>query len=230
MMPDKDPRSRPVTRLFPWFFFTMLLGISLYLTLRVHSDTGRFNWRSEIYADGAGYYAYLPVTFLYHFNYEKFPAGIDDSTGCGFVDHEQKKFVYKYTCGVALLLSPFFAGTALVSGMLGLPLEGGYSEAFHRMADIAAVCYLILGLFLSGEVLKRYTGSLARYIILLVIYAGTNLYFYTIRQPLMSHVYSFAVISLFILAFHRYFERRTYNSFLLVAVSAALAILIRPVN
>jgi hypothetical protein len=215
---------------FRWFFFLALLCISLFLTLQMHRNTGRFNWQSEIFADGAGYYAYLPVTFLYRFDYNKFPAGIDDSTGCGFVDHAQKKFVYKYTCGVAMMLAPFFAATVLISEIAGLPLEGGFSVAFHRMADIAGVFYLVIGLFFLGEVLKRYVSGPVRYIVLLLIYAGTNLFFYALRQPLMSHVYSFCVISIFIYAFHVYLERGTWRTFILVALSASLAILVRPVN
>jgi hypothetical protein len=211
-------------------FFFILFCISIFLTLQIHRDTGRFNWHSEIYSDGAGYYMYLPVTFLYRFDYDRFPAGIEDSTACSFVDHQNKKFVYKYTCGVALMVSPFFAGTVLVSKLAGLPLEGGFSAAFHRMADVAAVFYLVLGLFFTGLVLKRYVNPPVRYLVLLTLFAGTNLYFYTMRQPLMSHVYSFCIIGLFAYVFHLYLERPVRTTFLLVAFAGSLAMLIRPVN
>jgi hypothetical protein len=229
-MPDKDRHMKRFIKPFRWLFFALLFGIALFLTLQVHRETGRFNWQSEVYADGAGYYAYLPVTFLYRFDFNEFPAGIDDSVSCRFIDHQNRKFVYKYTCGVALLVSPFFAATVLVSEIAGFPLEGGFSDAFHRMADVAAVFYLILGLFLTGEVLKRYVSPPVRYVVILVLFAGTNLYFYAVRQPLMSHVYSFAVISLFILALHRYLEKKSWKAFMLLAFAASLAILVRPVN
>ncbi len=202
----------------------------MVLTLAVHKDVGRFNWHSEIFADGAGYYAYLPVTFLYHFDYNRFPAGIDDSTGCGFIDHQQRKFIYKYTCGVAVMLSPFFAGTLLYSGIFGIPPEGGFSMAFHRMADVAAAFYLVLGLFFIERVLRRHTGSPLRYFLLLLIFAGTNLFFYTVRLPLMSHVYSFCVIAAYLWALQVFTEKEDWRSFILVAVTASLAMLVRPVN
>jgi hypothetical protein len=215
---------------FRWFFFPGLFCISVFLTLQIHKETGRFNWHSEIYADGAGYYAYLPVTLLYRFNYDKVPPGINDSTSSGFIDHAKKKFIDKYTCGVALMVSPFFAATVMVSAMAGIPLDGGFSIPFHRMADIAGVFYLLLGLFFTGEVLKRYVHPFTRYMVLLFIYAGTNLYFYTLRQPLMSHVYSFCLISLYLFLLHLYLERSSLRLFILVAFSAALVMLVRPVN
>lgn len=200
------------------------------MSLSAHRDTGRFNWTSEIYSDAAGYYMYLPVTFLYGFDYERFPAGIDDSAGCTFIDHGTKKFAYKYTCGVALLVSPFFAGTVLCSSVAGVPLDGGFSDWFHRMADVSGAFYLIVGLFFTGLVLKRYAEGWIRYAVLLLIFFGTNLWFYTIRQPLMSHVYSFAAISVYLYAIHRFLERRTRLSLFLVALAYAVAVLIRPAN
>lgn len=216
--------------LFSWCFFIGLFCVALFLSLQIHSTIRRFDWKSEIYSDGAGYYAYLPVTFLYQFDYNKFPAGIDDSTGYHFIDHDGKKMVTKYGCGVALMVSPFFGGTVLYSHLAGLPLEGGFSTAFFRMADVAAVFYLVMGLFFIFQVLKRYTGKLVRYLTVIFIFAGTNLYFYTFRQPLMSHVYSFCAISLYLYAIHLFLEKGSWRSFMLVAFSASLAMLIRPVN
>lgn len=215
---------------FTWCFFIGLFCIALFLSLQIHSTIKRFDWQSEIYSDGAGYYAYLPVTFLYHFDYNKFPAGIDDSTGYHFIDHDGKKMATKYGCGVALMVSPFFGGTVLYSHIAGIPLEGGFSTAFFRMADVAAVFYLVLGLFFIFQVLKRYTGKLVRYLSVIFIFAGTNLYFYAFRQPLMSHVYSFCAISLYLYAIHIFLEKGSWRSFMLVAFSASLAMLIRPVN
>ena len=215
---------------FRWFFFIALFLISLFLSLQMHRETGRFNWQSELYSDCAGYYAYLPVTFLYRFDYAKFPAGLNDSSGCNLVDHEQKKFIYKYTCGVAVMVSPFSAATVGISELAGIPLEGGFSDAFHRMADVAGVFYLVLGLFFLGEVLKRYVSAPVRYAVLLFLYAGTNLFFYALRQPMMSHVYSFCAIGLYLYALHVFLERTTLRNLALVAFAAALAIVIRPVN
>ena len=51
-----------------WIFFIILLAASLYLTLNLHRNNGYFNWKSEIWADRAGYYIYLPSFFMYHFD------------------------------------------------------------------------------------------------------------------------------------------------------------------
>jgi len=49
-------------------FFLVLLIVSLFLTFHIHRNNGYFNWKSEIWADRAGYYIYLPAFFMYHFD------------------------------------------------------------------------------------------------------------------------------------------------------------------
>ena len=42
--------------------------ITLFLTFNKHSKSGYYNYHSEIWADKAGYYVYLPAVFKFNFN------------------------------------------------------------------------------------------------------------------------------------------------------------------
>jgi hypothetical protein len=175
-----------------WIFFLLLLGLSLYLTFQAHKDKGYFNWKSEIWADRAGYYIYLPSFFMYHFDAKKCPEKIEEKTGYGFsIDYQKNTINTKYTYGVAALLSPFFIGAYIVSPVLKLPGEAGFGPVYHRMVNVAAVIYLMLGLWILKRFLKYYFEPFIQYLILFFIYAGTNLLFYAVDDTLMSHVYSF---------------------------------------
>jgi len=90
-------------------FFLSLFIFSTTVTLKQHQGRGILNWQSEIWADMAGYYVYLPATFFYHFDASKTPPGIDEKTGYGFfLDRTHNKVVTGYFYGVSLLVSPFF--------------------------------------------------------------------------------------------------------------------------
>jgi hypothetical protein len=213
-------------------FFLGLLIISLFLTFNTHRKNDFFTWKSEIWADRAGYYIYLPSFFMYHFDAKKCPEKIDEKTGYGFnIDYQKNTINTKYTYGIAALLSPFFIGARIASPVLKLPGDAGFGPVYHRMVNVAAVVYLILGLCLLKRFLGFYFKPSLQYLILFFIYAGTNLLFYTIDDTLMSHVYSFFLFSLFLLFMKKFIEDTSrYRYFLVMTLTYALIFLIRPTN
>jgi hypothetical protein len=225
-------KSTNKTAFGEWMFFLGLLIVSLFLTFHVHKDNGYFNWKSEIWADRAGYYIYLPSFFMYHFDAKKCPEKIDEKTGYGFtIDNQKNTINTKYTYGVAFLLSPFFVSSYLVSPVLHKPGEAGFGEVYHKMVNVAAVIYLILGLWILKRFLRYYFDSSIQYFILLCIYAGTNLLFYAVDDTLMSHVYSFFLFALFLFSMKRFLDDHGHLFyFLMMSVAFAFAILIRPTN
>jgi hypothetical protein len=212
-------------------FFLSLFLISLFLTMEIHHGRGTYNWQSEIWVDKAGYYIYLPATFLYRFDFDKFPERIDDRTGGGFIlDYDKRKLNNKYSYGVALLVSPFFLGTHAVAKILGIPEEGGFAPLYHRMVNIAAVFYLVLGLWLLKRFLDRHFEKKISFLVVIFLYAGTNLFYYGLEDTLMSHVYSFFLFSLFLLSLQNYLREKRPVYFLLLSFSFSLAFLIRPTS
>ena len=105
-------------------FFLTLLVVSLFLTFKIHHGKGQYNFRSEIWADRAGYYIYLPALFIYHFDAKNCPEKIDERTGYGFViDQKNNTINTKYNYGVAALVSPFFLVAYVMSPILNVAVR-----------------------------------------------------------------------------------------------------------
>lgn len=213
-------------------FFGFLFMVSLFLSWNLHRNNGYFNWKSDIWADRAGYFVYLPATFLHGFDISSFPEKIDEKTGYGFVlDPATGKVTTKYTCGVAMLLTPFYIPTHLLANLFHLDEAGGFGPVYHKMIGLAAIVYLILGLWFLNRFLSNYLRPEVRYFTLFFIYAGTNLLYYTVDDPMMSHVYSFFLFCLFLYSIRKFYEGdRSLSWFLLLSFSVALSALIRPTN
>jgi len=130
------------------------IGFTLFLTFNRHSKSGYYNYHSEIWADKAGYYVYLPAALKFNFNPNNFPDSVDIKTGNGFIlDQENDKVITKYTYGVALLQMPFFGLAELLAKPLNFK-QNGFSPIYHWSINISSVFYLFLGLFF----LKKYLG------------------------------------------------------------------------
>jgi hypothetical protein len=218
--------------LFGRLFFLFLIMLSILLSFYCHKESGYYNWKSEIWADKAGYYIYLPSFFMYHFDASKCPEKIEEKTGYGFIiDRENNKIITKYTYGVAALVAPFFVIARIVSPVFHAPGEGGFGPMFHWMVNLAAIVYLILGLFFLKKFLAYYFKSSVSYILLFLVYAGTNLLFYAVSDTLMSHVYSFFLFAVFLFSMKRYLEETgRWYYFLLMSFTFGMAVLIRPTD
>ena len=207
--------------------FIILGSLSIYRHKNIPANT----FRSELWVDKAGYYVYLPSTILYHFQTEKFPEKIDSLEGNGF-SLSSGKVVTKYTYGVALLELPFFICADFLTTLFDYPKDG-FSLLYRKVINIAAAFYLTLGLyllFLSLKVHYNY-NFLTLFITLLILFFGTNLYYYGIMDTGMSHVYSFFLFSsILYLVTHKgkYNNKYTYNIFLSLLIW--FIILIRPTN
>ena len=209
------------------FFFASLWGLTWFF----HKNAGRFNDQSEIWSDRAGYYIYLPATFFYHFDTRRLPPDLDIKTGGGFsIDTLTNKIEIKYTYGVALMVSPFFLTTHLVSRIAGFDDENGFSLLYHRMMNLAAIIYLLAGLWFLKKFLDHYFQPAVTWFVTLFIFIGTNLFYYSLVEGLMSHVYSFFLFALFLWSLKRFLDSGIYRYFLLLSLSMALATLIRPTN
>jgi hypothetical protein len=206
--------------------------IILVVALNLNFPGGKLKMGGEIWSDKAFYYVYLPATFIYHFDASKFPEGIESETGYGIsLDLQNNKVLIKTTCGVSILVAPFFLVAHLAATVFDLRPDG-FSMIYQQMAVVAGVFYLILGLFFLKKVLDNYFRSWITYVTLLFLLAGTNLYFYGLDDVLMSHVYSFFLISLFLYLLKMFYDeqKRKYVHFFLLGLVASMLVLIRPTN
>jgi hypothetical protein len=216
-------RRTAVILLLSFYAFT------IFLTLNRHSKSGVFNYHSEIWADAAGYYVYLPLAFIYNFDADKLPHAIDVKTGFGF-SISDKVVKTKYTYGVALLQSPFFFATHLLSNKLGFE-SNGFSSIYHKMINISAVTYSILGLILLYIFLIDYVSRAVALISIFCIYSGTNLFYYSVFHTGMSHVYSFFLFTCFLVMSKQIIKpNASAIYYALFGLTLGLIIVVRPIN
>jgi len=203
--------------------------------------SSNFNWSEArsgriIQTDGTGYFAYLPAIFIYHdLNFGFF----DDAIALNYHENHsyeyrftyQDRTVNKYYCGTAITIAPFFLLAHLITILTGYPADG-YSIFYMISVNIAALFYLTIGLVFLRKMLRMIPGASEGMIalILLVIVFGTNIFYYTVEEPSMSHIYSFGLINLFLWLGFRYFEKPMASRLLGLLVLLGLIILVRPVN
>lgn len=206
----------------------VFFSITVFLTLNRHSKSGVENYHSEIWADKAGYYIYLPLYFIYDFDIEKMPNEIDRRTGYGFFVKDGK-IITKYSYGVALMQSPFFVITHFLSKYLGYNNDG-FSAPYHKLIDLAAVTYSFFGLIFLCFFLRRYVGLPTAIVSTIVLYLGTNLFYYSIFDTGMSHTYSFFLFACFLFLSPFLIQNSSPIYFMLFGLIAGLIVAVRPIN
>ena len=212
-----------------------LIGL-IVLLVSINISWHKDHWRGIIESDGSGYYAYLPAVFIYQ------------DLNFGFFDEIEKEKYYheniyydyrydyngkvidKYFVGTAIPMLPFFILGHAATLLSDHPPDG-YSKLYHIFINIAAIFYLIIACIFLKRLLRLYNiGDRAISLTLFAIVFGTNAFYYTIGEPSMSHIYSFAFITMFCYFSKRYFKSNQMGITLLLALLLGLICLIRPVN
>lgn len=176
------------------------------------------------YADVNQYYAYLPAAFL-----EKDLAfGYDHNYWTS--EGREGKEVPKVTMGMALLYSPWF-----YLGYLEASLEEdftneltGYEGAFEKWIHRGSMVYALLAALVLLPCLYYYFPPLISGFSYLILFFGSNLFYYTLSQGEMVHGYLFFLLSLLVLSTIKYHQKENWGWLLLLGVSFGWAVLIRP--
>lgn len=211
--------------------------IGLIVTLvSSNLNFGPKNWTNIIEADAKGYYAYLPAIFIYKdLNYgffEEIETEKYYSANRYFHYRSQYKgrMINKYYAGTAVVQSPFFLIGHLWASLSDHDVDG-YSKPYLVLVNIAAICCLLLGLSLLAKTLAHFKirpGYIA--LVLMAITFGTNVFYYTVREPGMSHVYSFMVVNFFLFQVLSFVKDGKTTRVLWIAAALGLIVLIRPIN
>ncbi len=216
-----------------YFAFLALFFLAVvFLAFNRHSKYGPYHYRSEIFADRAGYYIYLPALFIYHFQPEKLPKDADRKTGNGFrLDLANNKIITKYPYGVALLQTPFFLMAHILSILTGQKADG-FTFLYQKSVDVASVFFLILGLFALFRIFRKQYSLKISFITLGTVFLGTNLFYYSIMDTGMSHVYSFSMFSLYLLFLSDWEKMpgQQIKQGILLGLVAAVILILRPIN
>ncbi|MEP7266945.1 MAG: hypothetical protein ABI844_04905 [Saprospiraceae bacterium] len=183
--------------------------------------------------DVSGYYLYLPALFIYHDIKElKFKSRIDSiyypssSPYQSFV-HSSGNQVMKYTCGLAVLYSPFFLMAHLLAKPLGY-IPDGYSQIYQLFISIGSLVWAFIGLFFLRRLLLIYFKDVTVAFSLAILILGTNYLDYASITGAMSHNYLFSLYSILLFSIDRYYNSLRKVWFLLACLLIGLMVLIRP--
>ncbi len=170
-------------------------------------------------SDPHGYYQYLPAFFIEH-DLRKQDWTIDLGNG---------NRLNKYTSGVAIMQIPFFGAAHILSYITGFETNG-WSALYFLSVLLATSFYASLSLFLLFLLIKKRFGFTPALITTALMFLATNMYYYTVREAGMSHIYSFFLFSLFLYLIPVFFAKPSIKNTILIAIPFALAVLIRPTN
>jgi hypothetical protein len=181
--------------------------------------------------DVVSYYAYLPAGIIFSDLTFSFMQDLpEDFEGTIWLQTAPNgKPILRMTMGLAILWLPFFLlahVTAQITGVQAL----GYSWPYSFSIFVAALFYLVAGLYFLRKVLLRYVSDLVTAITLAVVVLATNMMYYVISEPGMTHVYNFSLITIFLYLSLNWTGNPTLKNSLLLGLLAGLIVLIRPVN
>ncbi len=211
-----------------------IMGVMLVVSSNL--NWGKDHWKGILEADAKGYYAYLPAAFIY------------EDPNFGFFDAIEKEKYYnpnfyydyrasangktisKYYVGTALVQLPFFLVAHGIAHIWDFDLDG-YSKPYPILINLASVFYLLLGLVFTNRLLAQFQiQARNRAFVLGALLFGTHLFYYSVVEPGMSHIYSFAFIAMFLCYGQRYFSQQRARDILRLGVLLGIIVLIRPVN
>lgn len=210
-------------------YFIPLFFLLVFLSFNKHSKDKEKSYHGVIWADAAGYYVYNPYWFAYS-EERSIPDTICNNVGDGFYkDSLSGKIITKYYCGTALLQTPFFIVSHALSSSLGFQ-PTGFSKIYSYGLYVAGVFYTLFGLIILFFFLKRHFSTLVSIVSVASFFICTNLYYYTIDAPGMSHVYSFFVFSCIVGISPLLLNKGKWIHFFTFFICIYLSLLIRPTN
>lgn len=212
-----------MSRLKQGLLWALFLGVLIFLGFNRHSKDKFNNYHSVIWADAAGYSVYLPLTLSDYF--QTAPLEAIDSvllhTGEGF-RVENKKVITKYSYGVAL-----FQFVPYVISMRFSENELPFNPLFHKGVWLIGILLGWISIVLISDSLRILKVEFS-WLLSVLIFASTNIFYYAIDQQGMSHVYSLFAFCLLIWSL---LKAKKNNQFLtLTIVACSLIVVIRPVN
>lgn len=204
-------------RALQWTLFLLVLLTSWHWAWAKHQhDPYEFLRRGH---DSLGYYQWLPATFIEG----------DWSRMYWCHQMENGRWISLFTLGVAVLELPFFLLGHAAAAFLDYP-RSGFTAPYAVSMMLGSATYTAAGCVLAFRLARRFSDSIAALLAAVVLFAATNLVFYSVHEPLMSHAYSFFLIGLYAWCSLRVLDGpRPAHVFLLV-LSGLLLVLVRQLN
>ncbi len=187
-------------------------------------------------SDAEGYYMYLPAVFIYG-TFENYPTRTPAEYKFYPNTH---KMATRFTYGIALMEAPFFFLAQLNRAIHGFPTDNANANDICVAFLFAGCFYVALGLYFMDKILRGYFANKKTVVFtLIVVYFGTNLMFYAMREPTMSHAFTFCLTAALLYYLPQFYNiqlihpSQTTTSIrltLLIGFLLGMIALIRPTN
>ncbi|MFK8163807.1 MAG: hypothetical protein AB8H12_15280, partial [Lewinella sp.] len=193
----------PYARISLLLVFSIMAITSMVRNEVFQGSTNVINW------DGYGYYAYLPGAFVYG-DIKEYAFAEDH-----FATYEVSSDIYQlmevdngsrfpiYNIGLAVVWTPAFLITHGITAITGMAPADGMSYPYQLMVLLMMLLFAFLGLLYLKRFLALFFPDAVVALVLLGIGLGTNLFYYTVENPDMTHGYLFAFYAMFLYAFAR---------------------------
>lgn len=216
-------------------YLIFILNFLAFLYLQSYKKLGKEG-------DSWGYYVYLPATFIYHdlpnlqqshlargkyVNIDAFKSPQEGRWLEETLPSDNGNYVIKWTMGIAIMISPFFFIAHFLAGVLGYP-QDGYHEFYYFWVFLGIILYQLLGLMILRKIFLRYFSELTVSVSLFLLALGTNLFFFAVNVPLMSHVPLFFLYSLLIYSTIHWYESGSIRWALLIGFLSGFITMTRP--
>ena len=134
--------------------------------------------------------------------------------------------VIKYPLGFAVIYAPFFFVGHVLAPFLGYD-QDGFSAPYHWAVIIGHDFYVLLGLWMTRRVLRRFFSERLTALLLLLLFAGTNFFFTTTASLAMPHGHLFLFYALVLWFTMQWHALPSWKNSLFLGASIGLAALIR---
>ncbi|MCB2407560.1 hypothetical protein [Hymenobacter lucidus] len=211
-----------------------LISVGLMLWVAFYLSPALRGGVKILSSDSAGYYLYLPATFVHHdlrglrfrdemiAQYHPTPQ-FEHAT----LDSASQHFVLKYSSGLALQELPFFLVAHALAESLGYPADG-YSQPYQWAILLASLLVAVLSLWLVRRALLPRFGEWPTALTLLILVLGTNYLNYSAAQGAMTHNWLFGWYAVLLLLTPRFYARPTLVLALGIGATVGLMTLTRP--
>lgn len=185
--------------------------------------------------DNFGSYLYLPSLFIYDdlkledpgFIYEINEEYNNTPSLYQIMASPDGNMVIRFFAGMSIIFLPFFLLGHLFALFSAYPADG-FSLPYQYAVMYGGLIYTLIGMFFLRRVLLEFFNDKITALLLILVYAGSNVFFFAALGNDSPHVYLFNVyIFIFYFTIRWYKHPGTFNTIGL-AVSYALCVLARP--
>jgi hypothetical protein len=217
-------------------FYAIVIALATY-TFAYYPRWQQQGTEATIGWDVAGYYFYLPATFIYK-----------DIKHCAFGDSVVKKYqctpdyqqtfkhnasgnvVIKYTMGQALAMLPGFLVGHLWAISSKAFLADGFSFPYQASVGISMFIYACLGLYYLRKVLLHYYTHAIAMVTLWLIAFGTNYLNYATVDQGMTHSTTFTILAMLLWQSIKFWKEPNKAAAVKIGALCGFAILVRPTD